>query len=330
MRCLVSGAAGFIGSRLAARLVSEGHRVIGLDDLSSGSPENLAAVPEVDLVVGDLRDAGTVREAARGCRAVFHLGALRSVPRSMAAPGPTVEVNAGGTLNVLEAARDEGAVVVFASSSSVYGDQDRLPLRESMAPLPRSPYAASKLAGEAYCQAWWRAYGVRTVALRYFNVYGPGQDPHGEYATVVPRFVLACLSGERPVVEGDGEQARDFTFVDDCVEATLLAAGASERAWGRALNVGGGEVPTSVNRLLSLVAGLTGAVPDPQRRPVRAGDVRITRADVSAARVCLGYVPRVGIEEGLRRTVEWFRSPAAGMAAGAMTGAPAAQSRRPA
>jgi UDP-glucose 4-epimerase len=327
MRCLVTGAAGFIGSRLAARLVAEGHRVIGLDDLSSGSVENLAAAPEVDLVVGDVRDARAVRDAARGCRVVFHLGALRSVARSMAAPGPTVAVNAGGTLSVLEAAGEEGAVVVFASSSSVYGDQDRLPLRESMSPRPRSPYAASKLAGEAYCQAWWRAYGTRTVALRYFNVYGPGQDPAGEYATVVPRFVLACLIGERPVIEGDGEQARDFTHVDDCVEATLLAAGAPERTWGRALNVGGGSAPTSVNRLLALVAGLTGASPEPERRPARAGDVRVTRADVSEARASIGYVPRIGIEEGLRRTVEWYRSATARAAADASTGAPAVRSR---
>lgn len=327
MRSLVTGAAGFIGSCLAARLVAEGHRVVGLDDLSSGSTENLAGAPEVDLVVDDLRDARAVRDAARGCRVVFHLGALRSVARSMAAPGPTVEVNAGGTLNVLEAARREGAVVVFASSSSVYGDQDRLPLRESMAPRPRSPYAASKLAGEAYCQAWWRAYGVRTVALRYFNVYGPAQDPAGEYATVVPRFVLACLTGDRPVIEGDGEQARDFTYVEDCVEATLLAAGAPERAWGRALNVGGGQAPTSVNRLLSLVAGLTGTEPEPERRPARPGDVRVTRADPSEARTAIGYAARVGIEEGLRRTVEWFRSATAGGAADASTGAPAARSR---
>jgi len=310
MRCLVTGAAGFIGSRLTARLVAEGHQVVGLDDLSEGSIANLSDVPEVSLVEGDLRDEQVVRTAASGCHVIFHQGAVRSVPRSIEAPGRTNDVNVRGTLNVLLAARDESARVVFASSSSVYGDQDRSPLEESFVPRPRSPYAASKLAGEAYCQVWWSAYGVPTMSLRYFNVYGPGQDPASEYALVVPRFIMACLTKSRPVIHGDGEQSRDFTYIDDAVEANLLAARAGEEAWGGAFNVGGGQMPTSINRLLGIIAELTGADPDPIREPPRPGDVRLTRADLSLSRKAIGYQPRTPLREGLERSVGWFRADA--------------------
>ena len=307
-RALVTGAAGFIGSHLARRLVAEGVEVVGFDDLSDGSLENLRDVPEVRLVEADLRDEAAVADAARGCTAIYHQGAKRSVPRSMEHPGITTDVNVRGTLNVLLAARDAGAVVVAASSSSVYGDQREFPLRESMVPAPRSPYAASKLALEVYCSGIGLSYGVPTVALRYFNVYGPGQDPESEYAAVVPRFAVACLTGARPEVHGDGEQSRDFTYIDDVVEANLRSAAAPEPAHGKAFNIGGGGEPTSVNRLLALVADAAGADPDPAHTGTRAGDVRMTQADVSEAERVLGFVPTVPIEEGVRRTVEWFRA----------------------
>jgi nucleoside-diphosphate-sugar epimerase len=307
-RALVTGAAGFIGSHLAHRLVADGAEVIGLDDLSDGSLDNLRDTPEVRFVEADLRDESAVARAARGCTAIYHQGAKRSVPRSMEHPGITTDVNVRGTLNVLLAARDAGAVVVAASSSSVYGDRSEFPLRESMTPAPRSPYAASKLAVEIYCAGIGLSYGVPTVALRYFNVYGPGQDPESEYAAVVPRFAVACLTGARPEVHGDGEQSRDFTYIDDVVEANLLSARAPSEAHGKAFNIGGGGEPTSVNRLLGLIADAAGADVDAVHTGTRAGDVRMTQADVSLAGQLLGFVPTVPIDEGVRRTVDWFRA----------------------
>jgi UDP-N-acetylglucosamine/UDP-N-acetyl-alpha-D-glucosaminouronate 4-epimerase len=307
-RVLVTGAAGFIGSHICSRLVADGVQVVGFDDLSDGSLDNLRDAPEVNFIEADLRDEAAVADAARGCSAIYHQGAKRSVPRSMAHPGMTTDVNVRGTLNVLLAARDAGAVVVAASSSSVYGDQTEFPLRESMTLAPRSPYAASKVAVEVYCAGIGLSYDVPTVALRYFNVYGPGQDPESEYAAVVPRFAVACLTGAPPEVHGDGEQSRDFTYIDDVVEANLLSARAAEEAYGRAYNIGGGGEPTSVNRLLALIAERVGVVPDPVHTGIREGDVRTTQADVSLAGRLLGYVPRVDIEEGVARTVDWFRS----------------------
>ncbi|HYY08636.1 MAG TPA: NAD-dependent epimerase/dehydratase family protein [Actinomycetota bacterium] len=309
-RVLVTGAAGFIGSHLCRRLVAEGHEVVGLDDLSEGSLDNLRNVPEVRFEEADLRERDAVARAARGCATIFHHGAKRAVPRSMAFPVETTEVNVIGTLTVLLAAAEQNSIVVFASSSSVYGDQDVFPLSEGMEPRPRSPYAASKLAGEVTCAAFFRSHGVRTVALRYFNVYGPGQDPENEYAAVIPRFVLARLTGARPIIFGDGEQARDFTYIDDVVEANLAAARATERAFGRAFNIGGGERPTSVSHLLRLIDELTGGGPEPIMEPPRAGDVRLTEADVARAGELLGYRPSVPVREGIRRTVEHFRSSA--------------------
>lgn len=306
-RVLVTGAAGFIGSHLCRRLVAEGSEVVGLDDLSDGTLDNLHDVPGVRFVEADLRDETAVSDAARGCGVLFHQGAKRSVPRSMLEPGITTDVNVRGTLNVLLAARDIGAVVVVASSSSVYGDQTTFPLNEQMVPRPRSPYAASKLAVEVYCAAFYRAYGVPTAALRYFNVYGSGQDPASEYAAVVPRFIVACLSGERPLVHGDGEQARDFTYIDDVVDANFSAARSPQACGGLAYNVGGGREPTSVNRLLSIIAQYCGVEPEPLHEPARGGDIRMSQADVSLARQSFGYRPLVSVEEGLRRTVEAFR-----------------------
>jgi nucleoside-diphosphate-sugar epimerase len=308
MRAIVTGGAGFIGSHLCRRLVAEGHDVVAVDDLSDGKLENLADVPAIRFVEADLRDEKAIAAAVSGCAVVFHQGAMRSVPRSIEEPEKTTDVNVRGTLNVLLAARDHGAVVVFASSSSVYGDQQTFPLQEDMAPQLRSPYAASKLAGEAFCRAWWLSFGVPTVSLRYFNVYGPGQDPANEYAAVVPKFVMACLDGTRPEVHGDGDQSRDFTYIGDVVEANLLAALAPEGARGRVLNIGGGREPTSVNGILEIVADLTGTNPEPVHTPPRQGDVRRTEADISLALRLIGYKPSVDIQEGLRRTVAWFRS----------------------
>jgi UDP-N-acetylglucosamine/UDP-N-acetyl-alpha-D-glucosaminouronate 4-epimerase len=322
MRTLVTGAAGFIGSHLCRRLVADGHEVVGLDDLSDGKLENLTDLPEVRFVEADLRAQDAVQQAADGCSVIFHQGAMRSVPRSIAQPAETTDVNVRGTLNVLLAARDMPANVVFASSSSVYGDQETFPLREDMASLLRSPYAASKLAGEAYCRSWWLSFGVSAVSLRYFNVYGPGQDPENEYAALVPRFVMACMNGTAPEVHGDGEQSRDFTYIDDVIEANLLAGLAPEQARGRVMNVGGGREPTSVNRILEIVAGLIGVKPEPVHTPSREGDVRKTQADVSLARRAIGYEPKIDIEEGLRRTVEWFRSVEAGRASAPTTRRP--------
>jgi UDP-glucose 4-epimerase len=308
MRALVTGAAGFIGSRIAATLAADGHEVVGLDDLSEGTLDNLDDAPSVAFVEADLRDAASVARAAEGCDVIFHEGAKRSVPRSLVEPELTTEVNVAGTLHVLLAAKESGARVVWASSSSVYGDQDAFPLHEEMVPRPKSPYAASKLAGEAYARAYWTSLGVPTISLRYFNVYGPRQDPASEYAAVVPRFITLCLGGGRPTIFGDGEQARDFTFIEDVVRANLRAADAPEAAFGGAFNVGGGATPTSINALLATIADLTGAEPDPIREPAREGDVRMTAADMTRTRSVLGHEPEVGMREGLAQTVAWFRS----------------------
>jgi UDP-glucose 4-epimerase len=306
MRVLVTGAAGFIGSHLCRRLVADGDEVVGFDDLSAGDLANLADIPEVRLVEADLRDRDAVAKAAEGCRAILHHAARKSVPRSVREPEDFVEVNVRGTLNVLLAAREGPATVVFASSSSVYGDQEVFPLREDAESRPRSPYAATKLSGEALVRSWWHSYSVPTLSLRYFNVYGPWQDPASEYAAVIPRFATACLTGGTPVIYGDGEQGRDFTYIDDVVDANLLAIRASEGAFGRVLNAGAGRPPTSINELLALVAASAGASPEPIHEPPREGDIRRSEADISLARELIGYDPKVPIDEGIRRTVEWF------------------------
>jgi nucleoside-diphosphate-sugar epimerase len=305
-RMLVTGAAGFIGSHLCRRLVADGHEVRGLDDLSAGSEENLRDVPEVDLHVADLRELDAIRRSSHGVDVILHEAAKRSVPYSVEHPVEVTEVNVNGTLNVLLVAREHGARVVAASSSSIYGDQTELPLVETMVPKPKSPYAASKLSVEALVRAFADSMGTPGIALRYFNAYGPGQDPESEYAAVIPRFIVACRDGGTPVIHGDGEQSRDFTYIDDVVEANLLAARAGDDAQGRAFNVAGGRPPTSVNELLSKVAALVGASPTPAHEPSRRGDIRVSEADVSLAGELLGYRPAVDIDEGLRRTAASF------------------------
>ena len=301
---LVTGGAGFIGSHLADRLLAEGWGVRVLDDFSSGRESNLAeAGSRIELLRGDLRDEASVARAVAGAEVVFHEAAVPSVPRSVAEPLRTNSVNLDGTLLLLEAARRAGVRrVVFAASSSAYGDTEVLPKVETMPPAPLSPYALQKWAGEAYCRMYSRFYGLETVALRYFNVFGPRQNPHSEYAAVIPRFVRACLQGEPPRIFGDGEQTRDFTYVADAVQANLLAAEAPA-AVGEVVNVAGG-VQTSLNQLLRLIGEVTGKPVTPEYEPPRAGDVRHSLADLRRARELLGYAPAISLREGLRRTAE--------------------------
>jgi UDP-glucose 4-epimerase len=305
---LVTGGAGFIGSHLVDALLAEGWRVRVLDDLSSGREANLAdALPRIDFVRGDLRDPATRERCLAGVDVVFHQGAVPSVPRSVAEPLRTHDVNSNGTLGVLEAARHAGVRrVVYAASSSAYGDTVELPKTESMPANPRSPYALQKWTGEAYCRLYADLYGLETVALRYFNVFGPRQDPKSEYAAVVPRFAVACLRGEPAVIYGDGRQTRDFTYVADAVRANLLAA-ESPKASGSVLNVAGGK-RVSLLELLEAIAGICGTTIPPRHEPGRAGDVRDSLADLTRARDLLGYEPQVSLGEGLARTVASLRT----------------------
>jgi UDP-glucose 4-epimerase len=301
----VTGGAGFIGSHLVDGLLAEGWSVRVLDDFSSGREENLAAPDAIELIRGDVRDADVVAAAVNGIEVVFHEAAVPSVPRSVAEPLRTHAVNADGTLLVLESARQARVRrVVFAASSSAYGDTETLPKVETMAPAPLSPYALQKYTGEVYCSQYTRFYGLETVALRYFNVFGPRQDPASEYAAVIPRFVLACLGEEAPCVYGDGNQTRDFTYVGDAVRANLLAADAP-RASGRVCNVAAGN-QISLNALLEAVRDLTGATVDARYEAARDGDVRHSVASLERARDLLGYEPRVDLREGLRLTIDSF------------------------
>lgn len=306
MRTLVTGGAGFIGSNLTAALVEAGDDVGVIDDLSTGRRENLAGLEgSVGLTVGDIRDPDLV-SLMDGVEVVFHLAALPSVARSVLDPVATNSVNVDGTLAVLQAAR-RAAVrrVVYASSSSVYGDTPLLPKHENMAVSPLSPYAASKLAGESYCRAFARVYGLETVALRFFNVFGPRQDPASEYAAVVPRFVTQIMAGSRPLIFGDGLQSRDFTFVGNVVDACMLAATTRPDPVGEALNVGCGD-RTSLLELVAILNDIMGTDVRSSFAPRRAGDVRHSHASIEKARALLGYAPRVEVRDGLARTVAWF------------------------
>ncbi len=308
-RALVTGAAGFIGSHLALRLARDGVSVRVLDDVSTGRETNIALLEAagIELIRGSVRDPDACATAASGVDAVYHLGAMGSVPRSVADPRGTFAINVEGTQNVLLAARDAGARrVVFASSSSIYGDDPVLPRREDRPPHPCSPYAAQKLAGEGLCRGFFKSYGLETVALRFFNVYGPRQDPGATYAAVIPLWARAVLRGERPVVHGDGLQTRDFTYVDNVVEACLAAA-RSEQAPGLVLNVGGGGRITLLDLLAAIGEAAGKPVEGPDHTPEREGDVRHSQADVAAARDALGELPWIDLGEGLARTVAWHR-----------------------
>lgn len=306
---LVTGGAGFIGSHIVERLVREGHKVRVIDNLSTGNKENIEPfLEEIEFIEGDIRDLELVREAMEGVDYVLHQAAVPSVPRSVKDPLTTNSANVEGTLNILIAARDTGVKrVVYASSSSAYGDAPILPKHEEMKPEPRSPYAVSKLAGELYCQAFYHVYGLETVVLRYFNVFGPRQDPESQYAAVVPKFITALLRGEPTTIFGDGEQSRDFTYIENVVEANLLAAKAPDVA-GEVFNIACGERIT-VNELTRLLAEIAGANPElkPEYAPRRPGDVRHSLADISKAGRLLGYEGKVSASEGLRQTVEWYR-----------------------
>lgn len=305
---LVTGGAGFIGSHLADALAGRGARVRVLDNLANGKRENLAgSAAAVAFIEGDIRDAATCRRACEGVDLVFHQAALGSVPRSMKDPSTSVAVNVAGTANVFAASKDAGVRrVVYASSSSVYGDSDSLPKREGEEGRPLSPYALSKVMNEELAETFVRCYGMELIGLRYFNVYGPRQDPDGPYAAVIPRFFKACLRGEAPIVYGDGGQSRDFTFVTDAVEANLLAAAAPAVACGRAYNVAGGQ-RTSVRDLVHLVRRLVGGGAEPRYEPARPGDVRHSAADVSAARREFGFAARIDLPTGLERSVAHYR-----------------------
>ena len=306
MRTLVTGGGGFIGSNLVRKLLESGHDVRVLDNFSTGNRRNLVdVVDEIEIVEGELRSYERVHNATRGVEVVFHQGALPSVPRSMQDPLTTSAVNVEGTLNVLLAARDEDVRrVVFASSSSVYGNTGELPRVESQFPDPLSPYAVSKLAAERYCVTFARVYGLETVTLRYFNVFGPRQDPTSQYAAVVPRFMAAIDAGEPVPIYGDGEQSRDFTYVDNVVEANLLAADARD-AVGAVLNIATGR-SQSVNGLADAIGDVLGKTVEREYLGTRAGDVRDSWADVSEADRLLGWKPRVDLEEGLRLAAEAF------------------------
>jgi nucleoside-diphosphate-sugar epimerase len=307
VRALVTGGAGFIGSHIVRRLLATGHEVRVVDNLATGRLSNLdEVIGDIEFFELDIRDADALATAAHGCEAIFHVAALPSVPRSIANPAASHETNATGTLNVLGAARAAGARrVVFASSSSIYGAARELPKQESMRPLPISPYAVSKLAAESYCRSFYEVYGLEAVALRYFNVFGPRQDPNSEYAAVIPRFIRAFAHGESPVIFGDGEQSRDFTYVENVVNANMRALEASDIG-GRVYNIACGHGIT-LNDIAARLRDEVGAEVELEYGPERAGDVRHSMADISAARADLGYEPTVTLEEGIQRTVAYYR-----------------------
>lgn len=305
-RFLVTGGAGFIGSNLAHDLLQRGHRVAVFDNFSTGRRENLADIErDVEIITGDLRDFDAVSRAASGRDFILHQGALPSVPRSVNDPVATNEVNVTGTLHVLLAARDAGVRrVVVASSSSVYGDTPVLPKVETMPVLPMSPYAVSKLATEKYAAAFHRVYGLETVALRYFNVFGPRQDPTSQYSAVIPRFITAVSRGASPVIYGDGLQSRDFTFVANVMEANVLACQA-ENVAGEFFNVACGRSFTLLD-VLQTISEIMGKSVAPRHEPARPGDVRHSLADVSRIRAAMGYEGSADFRQGLKRTVEHF------------------------
>jgi UDP-glucose 4-epimerase len=305
---LVTGGAGFIGSHIAAAIADSGASVRVLDDLSTGHLENLEEIGgRVEFIRGSLNDADALARALEGIEVVFHEAAIPSVPRSIENPAETHRACVEGTFSLLVAARKAGVRrLVYAASSSAYGDQPSSPKVETMRPDPLSPYAAAKLVGEYYCQVWWRSYGFETVALRYFNVFGPRQDPGSPYSGVISLFISALMRGQRPVIYGDGEQTRDFTYISNVVDANLRAS-ETTRGVGQVINAAVGQ-EVSLNELLSVLQKITGrAGVEAEFKPPRTGDILHSLADITKARELLGYEPAVGLEEGLRKTVEWWK-----------------------
>lgn len=304
---LITGGAGFIGSHLAEGLVRRGHRVRVLDNFLTGKRANLAHLGEaVEIVEGDIRDLETCRKAAAGMDVVFHEAALPSVPRSVEDPFTTNEINIRGTLNILWAAAKGGVRrLVFASSSSVYGDDPRLPKVEGAEGMPLSPYAVSKIVGEKYLQTFAKTYGLSTVSLRYFNVFGPRQDPHSQYSAAIPLFITRILKGQAPVIYGDGEQSRDFTYVDNIVEANLIASEAPDLG-GEAFNVACAERIT-VNALTARIGEILELPAAPVYEPPRPGDIKHSFADIARFKARTNFRPLILFDEGLRRTIQWYK-----------------------
>jgi nucleoside-diphosphate-sugar epimerase len=306
---LITGIAGFIGSSLARALVERGEDVRGVDNYLTGKAENLAGYyDQIDFREVDLRDASAIRTACEGIDYILHIGALPSVPLSVAHPEPSHRCNVEGTFNVLEGARAEGVKrIVYAASSSAYGNQPVLPSKESMRPMPISPYAVQKLVGEYYMSSYWQVYGLETVSLRYFNVFGPRQGADSPYSGVLAKFIQQMLEGTRPTIFGTGDQGRDFTYIDNIISANLLACAApAEKVAGRVFNTACGGQYT-LKQIYQLLAKLTGFDRPPLYAKSRTGDILHSQADISAAAEAFGYRPLVGVEEGLQRTVEWYR-----------------------
>jgi len=321
-RYLVTGCAGFIGSSLTEKLVEsagpQGGVVRGLDNFETGRRENLSGFRDrIEFLECDLRDAAAAAEACQGVDYIFHVAARPSVPRSVKDPRTSHTANVDGTFNLLEGARAAGVRrIVYSASSSAYGNQPGFPRRETMMPMPIAPYPVQKLAGELYMKSYWQVYGIETCCLRYFNIFGPRQVPDSPYSGVMAKFTLQMMRGERPTIFGDGEQGRDFTYIDNAVSANLLAMAApAEKIAGRVFNVACGE-RHSLNKTFRVLAGLLDFKEQPVYGPARVGDIRDSLADISAAREAFGYEVAVSFEEGLRRTVEWYRQQYAEVAAG--------------
>ncbi len=305
---LVTGGAGFVGSHIAAGLTASGARVRVIDDLSTGYRENLEEIGgDLDFIQGNVADEGILQRALEDVEIVFHEAAIPSVPRSVDNPRQTHVACVDATFSLLVAAREKGIRrIVYAGSSSVYGDQPTLPKIETMLPEPLSPYAVAKLVGEYYSQVFTRVYGLETVTLRYFNVFGPRQDPSSQYSGVISRFISALLTNERPVIYGDGEQSRDFTYIDNVVSANLKAA-ETFKGVGSVVNIANGE-RISLNQLLKELISITGKSDvTPDYQPVRAGDVKHSLADITRARELLGYEPQVDLRTGLQKTIDWWK-----------------------
>jgi len=306
LRFLVTGGAGFIGSNIVKKLVEKDYSVKVLDNFATGQRSNLEPfLKDIELIEGDIRDFWTVAKATKGIDYILHQAALPSIPRSIDNPLTTTEVNINGTLNILEAARfNEVQRIVYASSSSVYGDSPVMPKEESMKPIPKSPYAITKLAGEEYCMNFYQLYGLETVALRYFNVFGPRQNPFSQYSAVIPKFINMLKANKKPTIWGDGETSRDFTYIDNVVDANILAC-EKKAAAGNVINVACNKAYT-LNELAEKLNKIIGTDISPSHGPDKIGDIKHSLADISKAREILSYEPEIDFDKGLEKTVEWF------------------------